>query len=65
MKSMEYDYFIKVLWNLLFDQHIVKLHNGFERKIPSLYKFCFEIFDIGDKEFICEHDLFQLINKLE
>lgn len=59
---MEYEHLIQIIWKLLFEPHTVKLSTGFERKIPCLYKFCFEIFDIGDKEFICEHDLFQLIN---
>lgn len=29
--------------------------------VPNCYKFCFAILDFGNKGFICEHDLFQLI----
>lgn len=41
--------------------------------MPNLFKFCFDIFDIGLKRdnasikepFICEHDLFQLIQLVQ
>ena len=63
-KTLEYDDYIKVLYNILFDPHAIKLKTGKEVSIPSLYKFCFDVFDIGDKDFICEHDLFQLMSQV-
>ena len=34
---------------------------GPEAKLPNLYKFCFDVFDFGDKEFLCEHDIMRLV----
>ena len=32
---------------------------------PGLFKFCFDIFDQGEKDFVCEHDLIQIMGNIQ
>ena len=61
---VDYSVYIEILFIILFTPSTIKLENEYSESkfntitVPSLFKFCFDIFDMGDKDFICEHDLF-------
>jgi hypothetical protein len=51
-----------MLWTILIEKQTFKIGQNSSVEIPGLFRFCFDIFDMGDKEFICEHDIFQLLD---
>ena len=46
----------------MIEKQTFKIGQNSSVEIPGLFRFCFDIFDMGDKEFICEHDIFQLLD---
>jgi hypothetical protein len=49
------------LHSLLFSPDKITTPNGDKYEFPSLFRFCFEVLDFGDKEFMCEHDIMQFM----
>ena len=61
VSNFNYEAYIEILYNALLSPMQVKVQSGLTVTIPSMFKFCFDVFDLTEKEFICEHDIFQLI----
>lgn len=59
--SIDFALYSSMLHNVLFAPTAYKLPSGATWTGPSLFKFCFDVFNYGDKDFVCEHDLFQFV----
>ncbi|CDW75286.1 UNKNOWN [Stylonychia lemnae] len=62
MHNIELNGYIDLLNHTFFsvqNSQSVASHSNFQ--VPNIYKFLFQIIDVGNKGFICEHDLFQLL----
>ena len=57
--------FAELLWQLLFSQTNVSESGNRKLILPNLYRFVFSILDTGRKGYLCEHDLFGLIQQFQ
>lgn len=65
VNMFDFTAYIDILFNALIQPISIKISSGQTIVVPGLFKFCFDIFDFGDKDWVCEHDLFQLINQIQ
>lgn len=66
VSMFDFTAYIEILYNSLIQPIPVKMsREGQVINAPGLFKFCFDIFDFGDKDFVCEHDMFQLVNQIQ
>ena len=56
--TFDFMVYLQMLWSILIEKETFKIDQNKSIEIPGLFRFCFDIFDMGDKEFICEHDIF-------
>ena len=52
--------YIDALYKMLIEkyQHPIKGPYGRNYEVPGIFRFCFDVFDLSDKGFMCEHDIF-------
>lgn len=58
VSMFDYQAYIDILFTALVTPIEIKISSGQKINVPGLFKMCFEIFDFGDKDFVCEHDMF-------
>jgi hypothetical protein len=60
MHNIEYNAYLELICYSFFSLQNVTV-NGQIYAIPNMYKMMYQIFDGGNKGFICEHDIFQIM----
>ena len=65
VSMFDFTAYIEILFTALVQPISVKVASGQTIQVPGLFKFCFDIFDFGDKDFFCEHDIFQLVGQIQ
>lgn len=61
MHNVELNSFIDLINHTFFSIQNYTLANGINLQVPNIYKLMFSLLDVGNKGFICEHDIFQMI----
>eukprot|EP00347_Sterkiella_histriomuscorum_P005209 403357477 len=62
MHNIELNSYIDLINHTFFSiQNSQNPQNSNNFQVPNIYKLLFQIIDVGNKGFICEHDLFQII----
>lgn len=59
MHNIEYNAYLELISYSFFSLQNVSI-NGQVYQLPNMYKMMYQLFDGGNKGFICEHDIFQI-----
>jgi hypothetical protein len=57
MQMIEYSAYLELIYYSFFSLQNASI-NGVVYQVPNMYRMMYQLFDGGNKGFICEHDLF-------